>query len=109
MSKNFNASIRWLLRQLRSKFLVGLLVIVPIGATVLILVWIFNGIDNILQSPIEPLWGRYYPGIGLATMIVIIYLAGILASNIFGRMAIKWGESVLERIPLVRQLYNGIK
>jgi uncharacterized membrane protein len=42
-------------------------------------------------------------------MIVIIYLAGILASNIFGRMAIKWGESVLERIPLVRQLYNGIK
>lgn len=109
MSKNINSYLSWLLRQLRSKFLVGLLVVVPIGATVLILAWIFNGIDNILQPSIESLWGRYYPGIGLATMIIIIYLAGILASNVLGKIAIRWGESVFERIPIVRQLYNGIK
>jgi uncharacterized membrane protein len=76
---------------------------------VLILAWIFNGIDNILQPPIESLWGRYYPGIGIAALVIIIFLAGILASNVLGKIAIKWGESVLERIPVVGQLYNDIK
>lgn len=109
MSKHANSWLGWFLRQLRSKFIVGLLVVIPIGATVLILVWIFNGIDNILQPPIESLWGRYYPGIGLAALVIIIYVAGILASNLLGKMAIRWGESVLERIPIVRPLYNGIK
>lgn len=109
MSNNANSWLGWFFRQLRSKFLVGLLVVVPIGATVLILAWIFNGIDNILQSPIESLWGRYYPGIGIAALVIIIYLAGILASNVLGKIAIRWGESVLDRIPIVRPLYNGIK
>jgi len=109
MSKNDNSYLVWLLRQLRSRFLIGILIVVPVGATVLILAWIFNGIDNILRPAIESLWGRYYPGIGVAAMLIIIYLAGILASNVIGRVTIKWGESVLERIPLVWQLYNGIK
>lgn len=96
-------------KQLRSKFIIGILVIAPIGATIWILIWVFNGLDNILEPVIKSIWGRSFPGVGFGAIIVLIYLAGILASNFVGKGMIKWGESILERIPLVRQLYNGIK
>ncbi len=99
----------WLGKKLRTQFLTGILVVVPIGATILILVWLFNAIDNILQPLISSMSGRVIPGVGFGVMIVLIYLAGVIASNIVGRKLLRYGESLLEKVPVVRQLYNGIK
>ncbi len=96
-------------RSLRKQFLAGLLAIIPLGATVLILVWIFNGIDNILQPAIKLITGRSISGVGFGVTILLIYLVGVIASNVLGRRIIKYGESLLDRVPLVRQLYTGIK
>jgi uncharacterized membrane protein len=104
-------SVSWgsLWRKLRTQFLAGILVIVPIGATVLILVWIFNSIDNILQPVLTSLLGRHITGVGFGVMIVLIYLAGVIASSVLGKRTIRFGESLLRRVPLVRYLYNGIQ
>jgi hypothetical protein len=48
----------WLAKKLRAQFAVGILVLVPIGATILILVWLFNSIDDILQPAIKLITGR---------------------------------------------------
>jgi len=98
-----------ILRKLRGQFIMGLVLVVPLGLTAWILVWIFNAIDNILGPYIEKLWGHYYPGIGFGVMVVLIYLIGLLAGNFLGRRLIRFGESLLARVPVVRPLYNGIK
>ena len=96
-------------KKLRTQFLAGILIIVPIGATILILVWIFTAIDNILQPVISSMLGRVIPGVGFGITIVLIYLVGVIVSNVVGRKLLRYGESLLRRVPVVRQLYTGIK
>ena len=99
----------WLYKNLRRQFLTGFLVVVPVGATILILVWIFNTIDNILQPLIQFIFGQPVPGIGFGITIVLIYLVGVVAGNIGGKRLIRYGESLLVKVPVVRPLYNSIK
>jgi len=99
----------WLGRTLRRHFLTGVLVVVPIGATVLILVWIFTSIDNILQPAIQLIAGRPVLGVGFGITIVLIYLIGVIASNVGGKRLISYGESLLAKVPIVRPIYTSIK
>ena len=97
------------IRHLRNKLLLGILVLVPLNATVLILVWAFNSVDNILQPIIRSTWGINFPGIGVAIVVVLAYVAGIIASSILGRKIISFIESYLDRLPVFGQLYRGIR
>jgi len=94
---------------MRRQFLTGILVVVPLGATVLILTWIFTSIDNILQPVIQLILGHPVPGVGFGITIVLIYLVGIIASNVGGKRLIQYGESLLIKIPVFRPLYSSIK
>ena len=96
-------------KKLRAQFITGILIIVPIGAAILILRWLFFAIDNILQPVAESLLGYTIPGLGLGITVVVIYLAGVVATNVIGRRLIRYGESLLARVPLFRYLYTGIK
>jgi len=87
----------------------GIVVIVPIGATILIIAWIFAAIDGILEPVVVPILGRAVPGVGFAVTMLLIYLAGVIASNVGGRALIQYGETLLARVPVVRQLYTSIK
>ena len=109
MKYTHRVSWSWLGKKLRGHFLTGVLVVVPIGATILILVWLFTTIDNILQPAIQLILGHPVPGVGFGITIVLIYLIGIIASNIVGKKLIHYGESALPWMPGIRQLYNGIK
>jgi len=96
-------------KKLRTQFLTGVLVIVPIGAAVLILRWLFFSIDNILQPVAKSLLGYTVPGLGFGITVVLIYLTGVVATSVIGRRLIRYGESLLARVPLFRYLYTGIK
>ncbi|HEY54970.1 MAG TPA: DUF502 domain-containing protein [Dehalococcoidia bacterium] len=96
-------------KKLRRQFIAGILVAIPLGATIIILVWIFNAIDNLLQPIITDIWGRTIPGVGFGVTVVLIYIAGVIASNILGKRLIRYSDSLLVRIPIFRQLYTGIK
>lgn len=109
MKHTRRVSLGWPGKKLRTQFVTGILAVVPIGATILIFVWIFGALDNILQPVIRSIWGRTFPGVGFGVTIVLIYLAGVIASNVVGRRVIHYGESLLVKIPVVWQLYAGIK
>ncbi len=96
-------------KKLRRQFLTGILVIVPIGVTIWLLVWIFNSIDNILQPLASSMLGRTIPGLGFVIMIALVYLLGVMASNIGIRRLVSYGESLLGRVPIVRPIYSSIK
>jgi uncharacterized membrane protein len=75
----------------------------------LILVWLFNFIDYRAQPVAKLLFGHEIPGLGLGITVLLIYLSGVVATNIVGKRLIRYGESRLARVPLFRYLYTGIK
>jgi uncharacterized membrane protein len=103
------SSLRWVGVKLRAYFLAGILVTVPLGLTVWILVWIFNGIDSFLQPIIERIFGNDIPGVGFGVTVLLIFIVGIIASNVLGRRFLRYGESWVARVPLANYLYNGIR
>lgn len=103
------------LDHLRGKFATGLFVVVPLGITIFILKFLFNFADGILGSYLDALFTAishretHFPGLGMLTGAVVIYLTGLLASNVLGTHLFKWGDRILSRIPLVKSIYTSSK
>ncbi|MEK7774893.1 MAG: DUF502 domain-containing protein [Candidatus Zixiibacteriota bacterium] len=94
---------------MRRWFIAGVLVVVPIIITWLVLSFLFNAIDGILQPLILKLSGRSIPGLGILTTIIIILVVGSVARNFFGSRLIKLGDSVLAKMPFIRPVYSSAK
>jgi uncharacterized membrane protein len=95
--------------RLRRDLLTGMIVIVPLGATILIFKWLFFSVDGILQPAVDAIFGRPIVGIGFAAAIVLVYLAGLVGRNFIGRRVIRAGESVITEVPMVKEIYNTFK
>lgn len=94
---------------LRARFLAGLLALVPVGITIWILVFILRNMDGFLQPILEQAFGTRIPGLGLISLLVIIYLIGLLVSNYLGRWLINKGQQALLKIPIVSSIYSPAK
>ncbi len=109
MKHNLGAYWGWLGRKLSTQFFVGITTVVPVGVTIGVLAWIFLSIDNLLQPVIKAVWDRPIPGVGFGITVVLIYLVGVMATNILGKWLIHLGESALPWLPVFRELYTGTK
>lgn len=104
-----------LLNHLRRRFIAGLFVVVPFGITLFILKFLFNFADGILGSWLDALLttftGReeHFPGLGMLTGAIIVYVTGVLATNVLGKRLLQWGDLLLSRIPLVKSIYTSSK
>jgi len=95
---------------LKRYFITGLLVVVPIWGTVLVLKTLFVTLDGLLGDiPAKYVMQRYVPGVGILVLVVVILLAGLLATNIMGRRVVKIWEDLLQQVPVVRGIYATIK
>ena len=99
---------------LKKYFMTGLLVWVPIGVTAILVKWLLTFMDqwmHLLPYVYQPeYWlGFDLPGIGLLLTLVIITLTGVLTANVLGRWFLHLSEQILDRIPLVRSVYKGVK
>src|ERR1700690_236779 len=93
----------------RTTFLRGVAVIVPLGLTYWFFQAMLNAVDGIF-SPLLANWvGRQIPGLGFLTMVVLILTVGLLTRNLVGRLMFAWFENLLRSIPFVRSVYSGIK
>jgi uncharacterized membrane protein len=104
-----------LLARARSNFLTGLVVVLPIGLT-LWLIWTVTGWIDGWVLPLIPHRFRpdQYIGIDLRGAGVVIFLVftvatGWLAKGLLGRSLIHWGERLVDRMPVIRSVYNGLK
>ena len=84
----------------------GVLVILPIGITVLVLKFFFDLLDPVLEPLVNLLPGRSVTGTGLVALIVLVYLLGLFAALVVGRRLISLGHRVMEVIPLVKGIYG---
>jgi len=93
----------------RKNFLAGLLFLVPFIAAILILAWVFNTIDGILQPIIRLFFGKTITGLGLITTVILILIVGIIWNNGLGRTVLKGLDKVFARVPIFSQVYTGAK
>ena len=99
---------------LRKYAIAGLLVWLPLGITVLVVKLLVEIMDRtllLLPSEWRPeaLFGFHIPGLGFLLALAIVIATGVIVANLLGRRLVSLWESILERIPLVRTVYKGVK
>lgn len=93
----------------KKKFIAGLLVCIPAIITIVILEWLFRFIDGLLSPAIEGIIGRHVPGLGFVATIVMIFLLGLISTNVVGRKVLIWLEGWILRVPILKTIYNPTK
>jgi uncharacterized membrane protein len=97
------------------KYLItGLLIWIPLVITLWVLHLIVTSMDQVLTllpPDLQPvrLFGYQVPGLGVLLTIVVVFVTGVLASNIIGQRLLRLWEGILRRIPVVNSLYGGVK
>ena len=99
---------------LRRYLVAGVLVWLPILATVWVVSFVLHLMDltlKILPPAFRPeaLVGFSLPGVGAVFALIVVLLTGLLVTNLIGRRLIVYGEELLNRIPLVGTVYGGVK
>lgn len=104
-----------LFSRLRASFLTGIVVIAPVFLTIWLIWSIIGWVDGFVL-PLVP--NRFNPeqyiGINLRGVGVIIFLlftifVGWVAKGLIGRSLIRFAEGLVERMPVVRSIYSGVK
>jgi uncharacterized membrane protein len=98
----------------RRYLVAGVLVWLPILATVWVVVTLLHIMDRtlLLLPPAyrpEAVVGFELPGLGAVFALIVLLLTGLLVTNLIGRRLVIWGEELLNRIPVVRTVYGGVK
>ena len=84
----------------------GILVILPIGITALVLKFFFDLLNPILEPVTDYIPVREVSGLGLAALVILVYLVGLVAAFVLGRRVIDVAHRVMEVIPLVKGIYG---
>jgi uncharacterized membrane protein len=99
---------------LRRYLVAGLLIWVPLGVTLLVVRVLVAFMDQtllLIPPPYRPenLFGFHIPGLGVLLAVILVLGTGMLVANLFGRRLVAFWERLLNRIPLVRSVYSGVK
>ena len=116
---------RTVVGSLRASFLTGLVVIAPVGLTIWLIWSVVGWIDGFVL-PLVP--QAYHPdrmiqnllgldpsvqinvrGLGVVIFLIFTIVVGWVAKGFIGRSLIRFAESLVERTPVVRTIYSGIK
>ncbi len=101
--------------RLRNYFLTGFVICAPLAITVYLTWTLIKWVDSWVKPYIPEVYNpdNYLPfsvpGFGLLVALFLITLVGFLTANLIGRSIVSYGESLLSRMPVVRNLYSGLK
>ena len=90
-------------------FLTGLFVLLPIGASALIVTWLFKLMDSWATPLTQRLFGHHVPGLGLFVTVTVIILTGIFSSNVIGRWFLGMIDHVFMDVPIFKTIYTTTK
>jgi uncharacterized membrane protein len=99
---------------LRRYLVAGVLIWLPILATLWVVTFFIHIMDEtLLLLPLryrpEALVGFALPGLGAVFAFVVVLATGLLVTNLIGRQLVAFSEELLNRIPVVRSVYGGVK
>jgi uncharacterized membrane protein len=99
---------------LRRYLVAGILIWLPILATLWVVTFFIHIMDEtLLLLPLryrpEALVGFALPGLGAVFAFIVVLATGLLVTNLIGRQLVAFSEELLNRIPVVRSVYGGVK
>lgn len=106
---------RGLFAKLRGSFLTGLVVIAPIGLTIWLMWTVAGWVDSWVLPMVPARWqpeqyiGINLRGVGVLFFLIFTIIIGWTAKGLIGRSVLRWGERVVDQMPVVRSIYNGLK
>lgn len=116
-----------LISRLRGNFLTGLIIVAPIGLTFWLIYTVVGWIDGWVWPFVptyyqpEALVNRYFRpegadpisvnvrGVGVVIFLIFTAFVGFIGKGYIGRSLLRWGENIVDRTPVVRSIYSGVK
>ena len=101
---------RSIFTRIRNYFIAGVVVLIPIGMTIYLTLFLVSISSKILPKEINPNHYLPYniPGVEIVTSIILITLIGWLSLSFIGRKMLDIFNNVLKRIPILRTFYSAI-
>jgi uncharacterized membrane protein len=116
--------------RIRNNFLAGLVVIAPIGLTLWLMWTVAGWVDSWVWPFVPSAWhpealiNHWFGnpdltspdhisvnvrGIGVFLFLIFTVFVGMIAKGLIGRSFIRWGERLVDRMPVIRSVYNAVK
>ena len=101
-------------QHMKKYLITGLLIWIPLVITLWVLKFIVDALDQtLLLLPPEfrtEIWlGLHVPGMGVVMTLVIVFLTGLLTTNLVGARLVNFWHQILHRIPVVNSIYSSVK
>ncbi len=96
--------------RLRNYFITGIIVLVPIGFTLYLTLFLISISSKLIPEEINP--NSYLPfsipGLEIALSIIFITLIGFISLSFIGKRILKLINDLLKKIPFLRTIYSAI-
>ena len=101
---------RSIFARIRNYFIAGVVVLIPIGITLYLTIFLVSISSKILPKEINPNHYLPYdiPGVEILTAIALITVIGWLSLSFLGKKLLNIFDSILKRIPILRTIYSAI-
>jgi uncharacterized membrane protein len=92
-------------------FLKGLTVVLPVTVTIYLVIWLGTTAESLLGDPLRRILPEhhYWPGLGLVVGLCVVMLAGVFVNAYIVRRLIRYGESLIARIPVIKTIFGALK
>lgn len=98
---------------MKTYLLTGVLVMAPVAITVYLAMWLFRLMDGWAKYLIPEKYAEYLPygvpGLGICLLFLSLILVGMFTTNYVGRWAVKTGQKILAKVPVISGIYGAIK
>jgi uncharacterized membrane protein len=100
-----------LLDPLWKTFIKGLAALLPVALTIYLVYWLGSSAEEALGGALRAVLppGMYWPGLGLMVGFLIVLLAGFMVNAYLVRRLLRYGESLLARIPVIKTIFGALK
>ena len=100
-----------LLSSLRNNFIAGVVVLIPIGITLYLTIFIINVSSKLIPKEINPNHYLPYniPGLEILIAVLLITIIGWLSLSFIGKRLFNLFESLLNKIPIIRTIYSAVE
>ena len=96
--------------KLRNNFIAGIVVLIPIGITLYLTIFLIRVSGNIIPKEINP--NNYLPfnipGVEILMALLIITITGWLSLSFLGKKFFEYFNNILKKIPILRTIYSAI-
>ena len=99
-----------IITKLRNYFFAGIVVLIPVGITIYLTIFIEKVFSDLLPKSINP--NQYLPfeipGLEILTTIILITLIGMFSVTFVGRFFVNFSDKIFEKIPVLKTIYKGL-